>query len=66
MSVWLPVDYAFSSALTKRRLLEIPTIVEMPVHHRHKAYRLSFWFLVHWDLIIDFKLHTLRLRPFNA
>jgi len=58
MSIWLPVDFYFSLSRSRKRLLEVPTVV----FHSGvtKAVRIECCILLHFCFIIDFSLLNLK------
>lgn len=58
MSIWLPVDFYLSLSRSRKRLLEVPTVM---LHSGvTKAVRIEFCVLLHICLIVDFSLVRLN------
>jgi hypothetical protein len=58
MSIWLPVDFYFSLSRSRKRLLEVPTVM---LHSGvTRAVRIECCILLHICLIIDFSLLNLN------
>jgi hypothetical protein len=53
VKIWLPVDFYMALSLSKRRMLEVPTLM---FHHGvTKAFRFEFTLLLSFVLILDFR-----------
>ena len=58
MRIWLPVDFYLSVSRSRKRLLEVPTVI----FHRGvtRAVRIECCILLHFCLILDFALINLN------
>lgn len=52
-TIWVPIDFYLGISCSKKRLLEVPTV--LVVNNRIKAVRLELTFLLSVCLIVDFR-----------
>lgn len=53
--VWLPVDVYLAIGSSRRRLLEMPTVIGHAMGPDHKAFRFECRILLHICIIVDVK-----------
>ena len=53
LTIWLPIDFYLGISCSKKRLLEVPTV--LVVSQRVKAIRIELTFLLSLCLIVDFR-----------
>ena len=58
--VWVPVDFYLAVSVSRRRLLEMPTVMGHAMGPAHKAFRFECCVLLHVCCILDVKRITLN------
>jgi hypothetical protein len=58
--VWVPADFYLAISVSRRRLLEVPTLSECAIRDGHRAFRFECCVLLHVCCILDVKRITLN------
>jgi len=66
MRIWIPCDQALTVAHNRRRISEMPTLFLEQDERRIRGYRLTFWFLQWFDLVICFRCINVVFPPRNG